>query len=263
MRIFATGDIHGDSALAFDLAEKAEKEKADLVVISGDLTHGDAPSEYIIGPFKNKNMNVIFVPGNHDSFATADFLSEMYSIKNLHGSGVRYGKIGFFGAGGANIGVERLHEDELFSILNYGFEKINYLDKKIMVTHVHPSGTLMEKFTSLFPGSSGVRKAVEKFQPDFLLCSHVHEAEGIEEKIGKTTVINVGRQGRLIDLTRGLNNSLGDSSVNSSGENPTNTSGNNPENDLTNHLAHGFNKDSIDNGDKNLNKGQGSVNLKR
>lgn len=200
MRIFAAGDLHGDADLAKKLSEKAEKEKAELVLISGDITHRDENWEYIIGPFKNKNMKVAFVPGNHDSFPTAEFLSELYQIKNLHGQSISYNGVGFFGAGGANVGLEKLSEDEIFYVLNYSFEKINYLDKKIMVTHVHPSETEMEKFTSLFPGSSGVRKAVENLKPDILLCSHVHEAEGIEEKIGKTKVINVGRQGRVIDL---------------------------------------------------------------
>jgi Icc-related predicted phosphoesterase len=50
------------------------------------------------------------------------------------------------------------------------------------------------------PGSDAVRKAVEKFKPDILLCGHVHEAEGLEEVIGKTRVINVGRKGKIITL---------------------------------------------------------------
>ena len=74
------------------------------------------------------------------------------------------------------------------------------MNKKIMVTHVHPSSTKMEKFTSFFPGSKGVERAIKKFQPDLLLCSHVHEAEGIEEKIGNTKIINVGRQGKIITI---------------------------------------------------------------
>ena len=41
---------------------------------------------------------------------------------------------------------------------------------------------------------------VEKFKPDFLIHSHIHEAEGLEEKIGKTRVINVGRKGKIIEL---------------------------------------------------------------
>jgi len=69
-----------------------------------------------------------------------------------------------------------------------------------MVTHVHPSQTKMEKFSDFFPGSTGVKKAVEKLKPDILLCSHVHEAEGIEEKVGKTRVLNVGKKGKIIEL---------------------------------------------------------------
>ena len=81
-----------------------------------------------------------------------------------------------------------------------GFNNVKGLSKKIMVTHVHPSETVMEKFTEFFPGSKGIKRAVEKFKPDFLLCSHVHEAEGIEEKIGKTRVINVGKKGKILEL---------------------------------------------------------------
>ena len=58
----------------------------------------------------------------------------------------------------------------------------------------------MEKFSNIFPGSEGVRKAIETFKPDILLCSHVHEAEGIEEMIGKTKVINVGKRGKIIEV---------------------------------------------------------------
>ena len=94
----------------------------------------------------------------------------------------------------------QIDEKEIYDLLKRGHDKIKYLKKKIMVTHVHPSGTKMEKFTSIFPGSEGIRRAVDKFHPDILLCSHVHEAEGIEEMIGKTKVINVGKKGKIIKI---------------------------------------------------------------
>jgi Icc-related predicted phosphoesterase len=59
---------------------------------------------------------------------------------------------------------------------------------------------MMEKFSKMVPGSEGVRKAIELLKPDILLCSHVHEAEGLEEKIGKTKVINVGKAGKIIKV---------------------------------------------------------------
>ncbi|MFW6449470.1 MAG: metallophosphoesterase family protein [Nanoarchaeota archaeon] len=202
MKIFAAGDLHGDSALAKELAEKAKEGGAELVLLCGDLTHRDQQADYLIGPFKARNLNVAFVHGNHDSFATAGFFSEFYYIKNLHRKGIKYNRFGFFGVGGANIGLERLTEDELFEALKYGFESVNYLDKKIMVTHVHPANCQIENFTSLFPGSAGVTKAINEFSPDLVLCSHVHEADGIEDRIGKTRIINVGRSGKLLDLQK-------------------------------------------------------------
>ena len=200
LKILAAGDIHGDTDLAKRLAERAKKEKCDLVILCGDLTLADSSTQNIIGPFKKRNEKVLIIPGNHETIATADFLSELYGVKNIHGYSVKYGDVGIFGAGGANIGLFQISEKEIYDLLKKSYDRIKYLKKKIMVTHVHPKGTLMEKFTQLFPGSSGIRKAIDRFKPDILLCSHVHEAEGIEEKIGKTKVVNVGKKGKIIEL---------------------------------------------------------------
>jgi Icc-related predicted phosphoesterase len=200
MRILAAGDIHGDTGLAERLAQKAQKERVDLVILCGDITRFDQSTSNLIGPFVKRKKKVLLVPGNHESFATADFLAQVYGVKNIHGYSLKFGEVGVCGCGGANIGVEQLDEKEIYGLLKQGFDKIKDLKKKIMVTHVHPSQTRMERFTEFFPGSDGVRRAIDRFKPDLLLCSHVHEAEGIEEKIGNTTVINVGKSGKIIDI---------------------------------------------------------------
>ncbi|MCK5789067.1 MAG: metallophosphoesterase [Chlamydiia bacterium] len=200
MKILAAGDFHGDSTLAHKLAEKAEKAKVELVILCGDLIEMDQDTKNIIKPFTDKNQKVLIIPGNHETIAMTDFLADFYGIKNIHGYSVRYKDIGIFGAGGANVGLHQWGEDEIFNLLKGSSKKINYLNKKIMVTHVPPSGTNIEKFSNFVDGSDGIRKAVEELQPNILLCSHIHEAEGIEEKIGKTTVMSVGRQGKIIDL---------------------------------------------------------------
>jgi len=201
LKILAAGDIHGDSSLAKKLASRAEKEHVDLVILCGDLTLNEMSTDNIVGPFVKKKKKVLLIPGNHESNATTDFLAEFYDVKNIHGYAVKYKNIGIFGAGGANIGPHSVHtEKELYDLLKKGNDKIKYLEKKIMVTHAHPSGTLMEKFSEFVPGSPGIRKAAEVFKPDILLCSHVHEAEGIEEKIGKTKVFNVGKKGKIIEI---------------------------------------------------------------
>ncbi|HLD07409.1 MAG TPA: metallophosphoesterase [Candidatus Nanoarchaeia archaeon] len=199
MKILAFGDIHGDSGHAEKLAARAEKEKVDLVILCGDITRFDEHHENILGPFVKKKQKVLIIPGNHDSFATADFLAEVYGVKNIHGYSVQYEDVGIFGCGGANIGPTMVPDKEIYALLKKGFDKIKDLPKRIMVTHVHPADSLIEKF-SRFTGSAGVKKALEAFQPDLLLCSHIHEAAGLEDKIGKTRVINVGKEGKILTI---------------------------------------------------------------
>lgn len=199
MRILGAADFHGDISLAHKLAKKAELESVDLVVLCGDLMD-DSSTENIIKPFIDKNQKVLLISGNHESIATADFLATLNNAKHLHGYSVRYDDVGFFGCGSANCGVHGLSESDIHKTLVDAHKHISYLPKKIMVTHVHPKDSVMALMTTQNFGSSGVSKAIEELQPDILLCSHLHEAQGVEEIIGKTKVYNVGREGKIIDL---------------------------------------------------------------
>jgi len=200
MKILALSDIHGDKGFMREMAEKGAREKVDLVILAGDIVEKDGPSEGMIGPFKEKGLEVAVLPGNHEGMAEINFITERYNAKNLHGYSLKVGDVGIFGCGYGDIGMHQLNEKEFFETLKKAHESIKNAKKKIMVTHVHPSGSKMERFTKFFPGSTGVKKAIDTFKPDILLCSHVHEAEGIEEMIGQTKVINVGRKGKIIEL---------------------------------------------------------------
>src|SRR3989339_1189079 len=129
LKILAAGDIHGDTSLAERLAERAEKEKCDLVILCGDLTMMERSTDNIIGPFKKRNEKVLILPGNHETVATADFLAELYGMKNIHGYSVRYKDVGIFGCGGANIGMFQQDEKEIYDLLKKGFDQIKDIKK--------------------------------------------------------------------------------------------------------------------------------------
>lgn len=195
-KILAAGDFHGDSSISKKLAEKASKEKVDLVILTGDIT-GPFETKDIIKPFLDKKQKVVFVPGNWESKQEAEFLSRLYGAKNIGKHYVKYGDVGIFGVG-ASEWEPLLNEEKAFEKLKKDFEKIKGLKKKILVSHIHASGTKTE--FSGFKGSSALKKAITKFKPDLFLSGHIHEAEGLEEKLGKTRIVNVGRKGKIIEI---------------------------------------------------------------
>ena len=196
-KILAIGDIHGDTGLVKRLVEKAKKENVDIVILAGDLTLAESSTKNLIGPFIKANKPVLLIPGNHESFATADFLAETYpDTKNIHGYSFVTENVGIFGAGGA-VGFNT-SEKEIFDALKKGNSALKDVDKKIMVTHMHQRGSKAE--FSGFKGSSAIRKAVKEFHPDLLITAHIHEAGGIEEKIGKTKIINVSRNPAIFEI---------------------------------------------------------------
>lgn len=199
-KILAASDIEGDSRLVKKLAERADKENVDLVVLCGDITN-QIETKDLIKPFKDRKKHVLIIPGNHDAFADIDVIAAQYNIKNLHGYAAVYEGVGFFGAGGAaNLPFfpGAITEKEILDTLKKAHKMLIGVEKKVMVTHMHPEGSLSE--WSGIPGSTSIRKAIKEFKPDILIHGHIHEASGFEQKIGKTKVINVGREGKIIEV---------------------------------------------------------------
>ncbi|MGC9309208.1 MAG: metallophosphoesterase family protein [Candidatus Nanoarchaeia archaeon] len=196
LKILAAGDLHGSPEIAEELAKKAEKEKVDLIVLAGDL-HGmfENQSKIVMKPFKDRKQKVAFVPGNWDTSLEASLLREE-GAKNLHGYYVNYKGINILGVGNPDFKLS-LDNDGLDK-LKYNFQRFKKKGRSILVSHLHAAGSKAE--FSGFKGDSLLRKAIDYFHPDILIQGHIHEAEGIEEKIGKTKVINVGRRGKVIEI---------------------------------------------------------------
>lgn len=198
LRILAAGDLHGSADIAKKLAEKAKREKVDLVILAGDLHGYTENSADIIAPFKRNHQKVVFVPGNLDTTNEIDLVRAKHNIKNIDGYYVNYHGVDIIGVGNPDFELS-LDEKETLKKLSKNFNRIkSKKGKTVLVSHLHAHGTKAE-FSGI-PGEVGLRKAIDKFQPDFFISAHIHEAEGIEEKIGKTRVIQVGREGKVIEI---------------------------------------------------------------
>ncbi|MFA4960058.1 MAG: metallophosphoesterase [Candidatus Pacearchaeota archaeon] len=192
-RILAAADLHGSVDIAKKLSEKAKKGKVDLVILAGDINGATEGDERILLPFMKANQKVAFIPGNWDF--DKESLALKAHGKNIDNYYISYGDIGIAGIGNANWKTNLKYED--FELLRANFKRMKP-KKRILVSHVHAKGTMAE--FSGFPGDKILRKAVEEFKPDLLISAHIHEAEGIEDKIGNTRIIQVGRNGTIIEV---------------------------------------------------------------
>jgi Icc-related predicted phosphoesterase len=193
LKILAAADLHGSLDVAKRLSEKGKKEKVDLVVLAGDIYGYSEGKSGILKPFRDAGQKVVFVPGNCDFDEEHEMLKR--EGKSIHNYYVTYGGVGIAGIGDPNWKL-CLDKGDLAEIKrNFGRMKAG---KKILVSHLHAAGTKAE-FSGI-PGDDVIRDAVDEFKPDLLIAAHIHEGEGIEDKIGKTRVVQVGRRGKVIEV---------------------------------------------------------------
>ena len=193
MKIIAITDIHGRRDYS-SVVEKAIIE-SDLVVIAGDLTDFGAEKEadVIIDKIKILNDNILAVPGNcdHDSVS----LSLRKNGVDLQGKSKLINSIAFYGLGGSNktpFATPQEYSDDKLGMTLHNFSKINNAKYHILISHPPPAKTQVDKtIFGLHVGSQAVRTFIEKFEPDLVICGHIHEAKGVD-KIGKTIIINPG-----------------------------------------------------------------------
>jgi hypothetical protein len=80
-------------------------------------------------------------------------------------------------------------------------EKFAELTPLVLVCHAPPYGTALDQVRKgLHAGSRSVREFIEKHQPEYFFCGHIHEAEGVEIRMGRTFAKNVGKAGHLLEL---------------------------------------------------------------
>lgn len=200
MKILTASDIHGEVENIRKIVEKAKRYDVDLILLGGDITHLEMKLEGIIGELKKAEKPIIMVPGNEESIATLDFLVELYSpgVYNIHAYAIQFKDIGIIGIGGATkVGPHFITEKEVWESLVKSFQRIKDKKIKIILAHEPPDNT---KLSLKFGGSRALREFIEKYNPDLVVCGHIHESQGIVDRIGKTIIINPGPEGVVIDL---------------------------------------------------------------
>lgn len=198
MKILAFTDTHGSMPALKRIEQKVKTQNPDLLVCAGDLSifeHG------IVGIMRRLNRldkEILIIHGNHEDSSTFVKLSKLFkNIIFIHKKHFIKNNALFLGYGGGG-----------FSIVDKGFEKTapkfkkiikNNKDKKIiLMTHAPPYKTNVDYLGGNHCGNKSIRKFIEKNKVDLLICGHLHENFGKEDKIKKTKVINPGHFGKIL-----------------------------------------------------------------
>ncbi|GAB6167520.1 metallophosphoesterase [Thermostilla marina] len=193
MRILAIGDIHNGFDRLRQIADSVGT--CDVALLAGDLTHFGSASDAarIVEIVRPIARSVFAVAGNCDD---AEIQRELESLDvSLDGRGCELDDVGFFGLSGIptwRSGMYQFTEEELAERLARGFAEVEHLDARILLAHVPPRDTNLDR--TLFGchvGSRAVRDFLVSHRVDLCVCGHIHEARGTQQW-HEATLLNCG-----------------------------------------------------------------------
>lgn len=189
MKILAFSDLHLARARAADLV--AASAAADLVIGAGDFCNMREGLDHAMQMLSEIAAPMVMVPGNAES---ADELgtAALPNMTVLHGTSVEIDGLRLFGLG---YGVPMTPFGEWSCDLSEALAE-QMLDActetDILITHSPPKGLVDLTSGGLSVGSTAIRAAIERIQPQLALCGHIHDSWGQRGMIGNSEVVNLG-----------------------------------------------------------------------
>jgi Icc-related predicted phosphoesterase len=198
LRLLAFSDLHRDLDGARSLAERSSE--ADVVIAAGDFASIHEGLEETIEALKPIETPTILVPGNNETEEALRAACDGWVAATvLHGEGAELAGERFFGLG---AGVPVTPWDWSFDLdEEAAAERLAGCPTDvILVVHSPPRGHCDQNSAGEHLGSEAILDAIERKRPRLAVCGHIHESWGSESRIGECPVINLGPEGRLIEI---------------------------------------------------------------
>jgi Icc-related predicted phosphoesterase len=199
MRVLAFSDLHCDLAAARSLVERSAD--VDLVVGAGDFASVHEGLDETVRALGAIEAPSVLVPGNNE---TEDALrraaEEWRTAEVLHGESAHVGEASLWGIG---AGIPTTPWDWSFDLSEEkAAERLEAMPEglDLLILHSPPHGHCDVSGQGGHLGSRAILEAIEAKQPRIAVCGHIHESWGQESRIGETLVINLGPEGRTIEL---------------------------------------------------------------
>ena len=197
MKLLIFSDIHND----WKTLEKLLATEADYYIAAGDQVTWAKGIERCGEILQSRGDKVYVLPGNHESADQVANMCARYGMHNFHERHFQAGEWQVAGLGYSNPTPFNTPGEYSEMQLADRLQRFTELRPLVLVCHTPPFGTDLDRIRSgLHAGSSAVLDFIQKYQPPYFFCGHIHEAEGIQIEIGKTRAVNVGKKGYLLEL---------------------------------------------------------------
>ncbi len=194
LSILALVDLHRSPSRPLDLPDV---QGVDLVLLGGDLTNfrGVEEASAIIEELRADEVAVLAVCGNCDKPEVEGYLAA--EELDLDRTARSFGDLKLVGiSGGLPFGgcpYER-SEGEFEAAADQAFAAAATLDASgptVLLSHQPPHGTACDQARGRHVGSHAIREAIERYQPELVICGHIHESIG-RDHIGHSQIVNPG-----------------------------------------------------------------------
>ncbi|MGQ4892599.1 MAG: metallophosphoesterase family protein [Candidatus Njordarchaeia archaeon] len=196
------------------IIEDAQREKVDIVLISGDIFHrvNPAPNDFVffseqIGKLTKNGIKVIVIAGNHDKPRRRDYKHHLYALVRVHAPNFYFyqtipneplvielkdknGKIGIIPIPYIDPRIASEIGKDYGSLIKERIEKLlehpnmNGVDYKILMAHLIISGATIREIRTLRLNDPKISLAELKADEfDYIALGHIHQHQKIRENI--------------------------------------------------------------------------------
>jgi Icc-related predicted phosphoesterase len=198
LKLLIFSDIHSNHKAL----ERLMAIDADYYFAAGDLVNWARGLEECGQILQTRSQDVYILPGNHESASQIANFCEQFGFHDFHGKSLRIGRHHVAGLGYSNPTPFHTPGEYSEAELAARLAPFAELQPLVLICHAPPHGTALDRIRDgLHAGSVSVRDFVDRHQPEYLFCGHIHEAEGVEIEIGTTKAVNVGKRGYLLELS--------------------------------------------------------------
>ncbi len=197
MKVLIYSDIHAD----YRALDQILTHPADFYVLAGDLTLFGRGLNSAGEKLHSLGERLWMMPGNHETEAEIAEFCNKHGFLFFHRAVLKRGDVNFAGLGYSNPTPFNTPGEYTEERIAQELEAFRGLDNLVLICHCPPYGTRLDEVSpGRHTGSPVLRAFVEKEQPRYLICGHIHECQGKEDLIGETYCFNAGKLGYLLEI---------------------------------------------------------------